>query len=257
MSAPLLSEWSSYLGALLASLHSPTVRAQKPLVKALTQLLPLVTRGERPLMAQLLGALAPYAAFDAYDESLHQDAAHTFGLECLVATLSSFKGAAASPLAQRIKRAVLEHRLHATGANLASTAAAYLVSRLPSNMDTGSQLWAAALARPALPYVLQLLGGLAQGHDAQHGRIFGLAATDGVDGRFLDVVGRIEVGLADRQIDDVDPRGGQRLGPRRHGKRCGGLERVHPRGEGERGAASGGRWRRVGHAGGEGAGEER
>jgi hypothetical protein len=33
MSAPLLSEWSSYLGALLASLHSPTVRAQKPLVK--------------------------------------------------------------------------------------------------------------------------------------------------------------------------------------------------------------------------------
>ena len=44
MSAPLLSEWSSHLGALLASLHSPTVRAQKPLVKALTQLLPLVTR---------------------------------------------------------------------------------------------------------------------------------------------------------------------------------------------------------------------
>jgi len=177
MSAPLLSEWSSYLGALLASLHSPTVRAQKPLVKALTQLLPLVTRGERPLMAQLLGALAPYAAFDAYDESLHQDAAHTFGLECLVATLSSFKGAAASPLAQRIKRAVLEHRLHATGANLASTAAAYLVSRLPSNMDTGSQLWAAALARPALPYVLQLLGGLAQGHDAVQTL---LLTTDGV-----------------------------------------------------------------------------
>ena len=47
--------------------------------------------------------------------------------------------------------------------------------------------------------------GLAQGHDAQHGRIFGLAATDGVDSGFLDVVGRIEVGLADRERDDVAP----------------------------------------------------
>jgi hypothetical protein len=44
-------------------------------------------------------------------------------------------------------------------------------------MDTGSQLWAAALARPALPYVLQLLGGLAQGHDAVQTL---LLTTDGV-----------------------------------------------------------------------------
>ena len=45
--------------------------------------------------------------------------------------------------------------------------------------------------------------GLAQRHDAQNGGIFGLAALDGGDGGFLDVVGRIKIRLADGQRDDV------------------------------------------------------
>ncbi len=58
------------------------------------------------------------------------------------------------------------------------------------------------VVEPVLP--LELGGDrLAQRGNAEHRRILGLAAPDGVDGRVLDVVGRVEVGLADRQRDDV------------------------------------------------------
>ena len=49
------------------------------------------------------------------------------------------------------------------------------------------------------------LGGnrLAQWLDAGDGRVFRLAAADGGDRRFLDVVGRVEIRLADGQRDHV------------------------------------------------------
>ena len=39
--------------------------------------------------------------------------------------------------------------------------------------------------------------------DAVDGGVFGLAAADRRDRRLLDVVGRVEIGLAGRQADDV------------------------------------------------------
>ena len=42
---------------------------------------------------------------------------------------------------------------------------------------------------------------LAQRGNAEHGRILGLAALDRLDRRLLDVVGRVEIGLADRKRD--------------------------------------------------------
>ena len=62
------------------------------------------------------------------------------------------------------------------------------------------------LARLVVEAVLALeLGGdrFAQRRDAEHRRIFGFAALDRRDRRLLDVVGRVEIGLADRQRDDV------------------------------------------------------
>ena len=161
-------EWSTYLGALLTGLSSESVREQKQVVRALVRLLPLVTRGEAPLISQLLGTLSPYADFDAYDERGHMDEAQTYGVECLVATLSSLRPG--TPLARRVKKAALE-------ASIASTAAAYLLAHLPPNMDAGSQLWLASLGRPALPYALQLLGGLAKGDDA----VQSVLLTAGID----------------------------------------------------------------------------
>ena len=153
--APPAGEWDAFLSSLLTGLERATVRQQGALVKAITRLLPLVTRGEPALLQRLLRHYAEFADFDAYDEGRHSDERVTFGLECLVATLTSAK--AASPLAQRVKGAVLQQ-------GLASVAAAYLVKHIPATMDAGSQQWSAALGRPALPFVLQLLGGLAKGH---------------------------------------------------------------------------------------------
>jgi hypothetical protein len=45
----------------------------------------------------------------------------------------------------------------------------------------------------------------AQGRNAQHGRIFGFAALDCGNSGLLDVIGRVEVRLADRQRNDVRP----------------------------------------------------
>ena len=60
---------------------------------------------------------------------------------------------------------------------------------------------------------------LAQGGNAEHRRIFGLAALDRLDRRLLDVVGGVEVRLADRQRNDVPPLGFKvaRLLRHRHG----------------------------------------
>ena len=44
---------------------------------------------------------------------------------------------------------------------------------------------------------------LAQGRNAEHGRVLGLAALDRLDRRLLDVVGRVEIGLADRKRDHL------------------------------------------------------
>ncbi len=62
------------------------------------------------------------------------------------------------------------------------------------------------LARLVVEAVLTLeLGGdrFAQRRDAQHRRIFGFPALNRGDRRLLDVVRRVEIGLADRQRDDV------------------------------------------------------
>jgi hypothetical protein len=57
---------------------------------------------------------------------------------------------------------------------------------------------------------LELAGdGLAQGHDAGDRRVLGLAPADRRDGGFLDVVGGVEIRLADGKADHVPPLGFQ------------------------------------------------
>ena len=46
---------------------------------------------------------------------------------------------------------------------LAAVAAAYLVRTCPPIMDAGRSKWGVRARAPALPFVLQLLGGLAKG----------------------------------------------------------------------------------------------
>jgi len=154
-SASGCSEWPLFLSSLITGLSSQAVREQKQLGKAMTRLLPLVTRGQGSLIDQLLNHFAPYTDFDAYDERNHADDNHTFMLECWVAVLAGVRPGSA--LAERVKRKVLDH-------GLVQVAAAYLVRQLPAVLDAGSQQWSAALARPALPFVLQMLGSLAKGH---------------------------------------------------------------------------------------------
>ena len=76
----------------------------------------------------------------------------TFGLECPLHAHSVKPG---SPC-------VIQGRGAAD--DLASRAASYIIKHLPA-MDAGAQQWGMALARPALPLVLQLLGGLAKGDE--------------------------------------------------------------------------------------------
>ena len=156
--AAALHGWAAHLRLLCDGLRSSAAVEAKPLVKAITRLLPLATRGEPANVAALLAYFAPYADFDALDGGgAGGDAeGHTFMLECLVATLSSTRSVS---LGLRVKTAALQH-------GLAPRAATYLSSHLPGE-KAGADLaaeWATALGRPALPFVLQLLGSLARGH---------------------------------------------------------------------------------------------
>ena len=72
---------------------------------------------------------------------------------------------------------------------------------------------------------------LAQLGGAGRRRVLGLPPADGLDRRFLDEVGRVEVGLAGAQPDDVAARGLELVGLRRDRDGRRGLDRVQIRGE--------------------------
>ena len=68
---------------------------------------------------------------------------------------------------------------------------------------------------------LELLGdSLAKRRIAGHRRIVGHIAVDGVFGGILNVLGRIEVGLAHRKVDYIHARSFQLRALGRHGQRC-------------------------------------
>ena len=150
-----------YVAIIVGALKSPVTKDAKALIKAITRLLPLVTRGNPARLRALLSHFESCTDFDRFDEAVHSSAVDAFLLECLIATCSSARNVS---LAHRLKTAAVHQ-------GLAPLAAAYLTRWLPGEplpaeergADT-QQRWAAALARPALPLVLQLLGGLAQGH---------------------------------------------------------------------------------------------
>lgn len=56
--------WPLFLSQLLASLNRACVRDSKPLVQAVTRLLPLVTRGQPALITALLSHFVPATDFD-------------------------------------------------------------------------------------------------------------------------------------------------------------------------------------------------
>ena len=57
---------------------------------------------------------------------------------------------------------------------------------------------------------------LAQRRDAVRRRVAVMAVADRLDGGFLDVLGRLEVGLADAEVDDVAALRGERVRARQH-----------------------------------------
>jgi len=145
-----------YVRTAVEGLQSPAARDNKPLVKALTRLLPLVTRGSSVQMKSLFDHFAAFTKFDTFDEPAYSSETHAFMLECLVATCASVRNV---HISHRIKTAAVEQGLVHLGAT-------YLTAHLPIEIAPETQPhWAAALARPALPLVLQLLGGLARGHE--------------------------------------------------------------------------------------------
>jgi hypothetical protein len=60
--------------------------------------------------------------------------------------------------------------------------------------------------------------GLAQGGDAVGGGIAVMAVAQRLDARLDDMFGRLEIGLADAEVDDVLALRRQRLRAREHGK---------------------------------------
>jgi len=152
-----LEVWRPLLHELLRGLESPAAANNKGLVRVITRTLPLVAHGSPELLAELFEHFAPFANFDEYDGARQPSVRHTFMLEALVGVLS-LQRAGEAPT-QILKDVVLEQGLVAMGA-------AYLVRHLPAEREKDSQqVWNEALGRPALPFVLQLLGGLARGHE--------------------------------------------------------------------------------------------
>jgi hypothetical protein len=140
----------------------------KGLCRAITRLLPLVARGRPALVRRLYAHFAPYADFGACDSATGSDAAtHAFMLGCLAGVLADptkRDSSAGGGQAVAAAAAAAAIKAEAVSAGLAASGAAYLVRNFPAEKGGASQTqWAAALGRPAVAHVLQLLVPLARG----------------------------------------------------------------------------------------------
>lgn len=143
---------------LLEKLTSPLVRCNPRIVQTVTRILPFLTYGQRRICEVLIQYFTPYLEFEAYDGKEFDDPLHTLHLECFVNVSRSI------PL--DLTGARLKDLLFAEG--VSGKLVEYL-DRLVSPMADSpkeSDEWQERLARASLPYVLQSLAGVCEGHEA-------------------------------------------------------------------------------------------
>ncbi|KAG8142210.1 hypothetical protein E2320_006155 [Naja naja] len=139
---------------LLDQINSTFVRSNPSVLQGLLRIIPYLSFGETEKMEILVDRFKPYCSFDKYDEE-HSGDDKVF-LDCFCKIAAGIKNNSNGHL---LKDLILQR-------GITQSALDYMKKHIPSAKNLDADVWKKFLSRPALPFILRLLRGLATQHPA-------------------------------------------------------------------------------------------
>ncbi|KAF3820259.1 hypothetical protein GH733_015768 [Mirounga leonina] len=150
----LLTGDKDQLVMLLDQINSTFVRSNPSVLQGLLRIIPYLSFGEVEKMQILVERFKPYCNFDKYDED-HSGDDKVF-LDCFCKIAAGIKN---SSNGHQLKDLILQK-------GITQSALDYMKKHIPSAKNLDADIWKKFLSRPALPFILRLLRGLAVQHPA-------------------------------------------------------------------------------------------
>ncbi|GAM27937.1 hypothetical protein SAMD00019534_111130 [Acytostelium subglobosum LB1] len=150
------AEAQEQMAMFLDKLTSPLVKSNSKLIQAMTRVIPFLTYGYREVMQSLVDFFAPSLQFEELDaKQLPKDSPITTHMDYFTKIADSTR---ADENGYTLRTLILEH-------GITEKLFKYIDDHFPEGKDKASKEWTDSLELPALPYVLVLLKGLANGHE--------------------------------------------------------------------------------------------
>ncbi|XP_033375251.1 E3 ubiquitin-protein ligase UBR4 [Parus major] len=150
----LLTGDKDQLVMLLEQINSTFVRSNLSVLQGLLRIIPYLSFGEMEKMQILVDRFKPYCNFDKYDEE-HSGDDKVF-LDCFCKIAAGIKN---NSNGHQLKDLILQK-------GITQNALDYMKKHIPSAKNLDADIWKRFLSRPALPFILRLLRGLATQHPA-------------------------------------------------------------------------------------------
>uniref|UniRef100_A0A8C5JL41 Ubiquitin protein ligase E3 component n-recognin 4 n=1 Tax=Junco hyemalis TaxID=40217 RepID=A0A8C5JL41_JUNHY len=150
----LLTGDKDQLVMLLDQINSTFVRSNLSVLQGLLRIIPYLSFGEMEKMQILVDRFKPYCNFDKYDEE-HSGDDKVF-LDCFCKIAAGIKN---NSNGHQLKDLILQK-------GITQNALDYMKKHIPSAKNLDADIWKRFLSRPALPFILRLLRGLATQHPA-------------------------------------------------------------------------------------------
>ncbi|XP_044524637.1 E3 ubiquitin-protein ligase UBR4 [Gracilinanus agilis] len=148
----LLTGDKDQLVMLLDQINSTFVRSNPSVLQGLLRIIPYLSFGEMEKMQILVDRFKPYCNFDKYDED-HTGDDKVF-LDCFCKIAAGIKN---NSNGHQLKDLILQK-------GITQSALDYMKKHIPSAKNLDADIWKKFLSRPALPFILRLLRGLAIQH---------------------------------------------------------------------------------------------
>ncbi|XP_053096736.1 E3 ubiquitin-protein ligase UBR4 isoform X3 [Pangasianodon hypophthalmus] len=148
----LLTGDKDQLVMLLDQINTTFVRSNPSVLQGLLRIIPYLSFGELEKMHILVERFKPCCSFDKYDEEHNAD--DKVFLDCFCKIAAGIKN---NSNGHQLKDLILQK-------GITQSALDYMKKHIPSAKNLDADVWKKFLARPALPFILRLLRGLATQH---------------------------------------------------------------------------------------------
>ncbi|TWW56459.1 E3 ubiquitin-protein ligase UBR4 [Takifugu flavidus] len=148
----LLTGDKDQLVMLLDQINTPFVRSNPSVLQGLLRIIPYLSFGELEKMRILVERFKPCCSFDKYDEEHSAD--DKVFLDCFCKIAAGIKN---NSNGHQLKDLILQK-------GITQSALDYMKKHIPNAKNLDADIWKKFLSRPALPFILRLLRGLATQH---------------------------------------------------------------------------------------------